>query len=275
MHSMRVPTLRQALLLLTLVVGATLLVGGIGKLFGWIRETRMAAARTKRINDIKTIYAMYYESQIWFMGPPRTPPKQASDLTSTAVGQNSIDASAALTDGSFIFIYRVNGFDMQDQGGASQLVLGYEPQAATDEGFVLMGDGEVKYVTAEEFKTLPKAEALHWRESATFFIGMYYRQFLEANPGKVPTQVSDLVTETGWRDDIQDANKALNDGSFVFIYGVTPADMDKQGDPSQLVLGYEREAATDKGYVLMGDGKTRYVTAAEFKTIRQAKPGKN
>jgi hypothetical protein len=263
------------LLFLTLVVGAALLVGGIGKLLGWIQETRVAAARAKRINDIKTIYAMYQESLIWIMGPPRSPPKRASDLTSAAVGQLGVDASTALTDGSFIFIYRVGLYDMQDQGGASQLVLGYEPQAATDEGFVLMGDGEVKYVTAEEFKTLPKAEALHWRELASVFIGMFYREFLKANPGKVPTQASDLVKENPFKTDaIGDANKALNDGSFVFIYGVAPADMDKQGDPSQLVLGYEREAATDKGFVLMGDGKTRYVTAAEFKTMRQAKPGK-
>jgi hypothetical protein len=257
------------------MVGATLLVGGIGKLLGWIRKTREAAARAKRINDIKAIYAMYQESLIWFMGPPRTPPKQASDLTSTAVGQLSADASAALTDGSFVFIYRVGPFDMQDQGGASQLVLGYERQAAMDEGFVLMGDGEVKYVTAEEFKTLPKAEALHWRESASAFIGMFYREFLKANPGKVPTQASDLVKEDPFKEDaIGDANKALNDGSFVFIYGVSPADMDMQGDPSQLVLGYEREAATDMGFVLMGDGQTKYVTAAEFKTMRQAKPRK-
>jgi hypothetical protein len=257
------------------MVGASLLVGGSGKLLGWIREARVAAARAKRINNIKAIHGMYEESQIWIIGSLRTPPKQASDLTRTIAGQVNADASAALTDGSFIFIYHVSPFDMQDQGGAAELVLGYEPQAATDEGFVLMGNGEVKYVTAEEFKTLPKAEALRWRETASVFIGMFYREFLKANPGKVPTQAFDLVKENpSKRDTIEDANKALNDGSFVFIYGVAPADMDTQGDPSQLVLGYEREAATDKGFVLMGDGKTRYVTAAEFKTMRQAKPGK-
>jgi hypothetical protein len=248
-----------------LLVAGMLLTGGIGKV-------RRAAARTERMNAIRNIGIMYKFStvQLVVWGPPPSPPKQASDLLER--GPVFDDAKTALTDGSFVLIYRVYPDDMQNQGGASQLVLGYEPRVATDEGFVLMGDGEVKYVTAEEFKTLPKAEPLHWREQATGAINVAYRRYLATNAGKAPTRASDLTKELNFERD-EDAKNWLTDGSFVFIYGVTPDDIDKQGDPSQLVLGYERRTATDKGFVLMGDGRPMCVTAAEFKAMQQANPG--
>jgi hypothetical protein len=149
---MRKSTSRWGVLVLILLVAAMLVAGGIGK----AREYR----KIQRMNDIKAIGEMYKE-YFGFNMPPREGPKQASDFK-TSITINGHDpyayAKAKLADGSFVFVYGVSLHDLMEQGGASQLVLGYEPQAATNEGFVLMGDGEVKYVTADEFKTMRQAK---------------------------------------------------------------------------------------------------------------------
>jgi hypothetical protein len=58
----------------------------------------------------------------------------------------------------------------------------------------------------------------------------------------------------------------LKSGDFILIYSVKLADIK---DP--LVLGYEKDAPTKGGLVLMTDGKVVALTAAEFKKAKLAK----
>src|SRR5262245_60230 len=114
-----------------------------------------------------------------------------------------------------------------------------------------------------------QAAARAKRMNAVRAIGIAYHNYLDANAGKPPMQSSDLKKHLA---EFPDAAAALDDGSFTFIYGVKLTDMTKGG--GQTVLGYEPQAETDKGVVLMGDGDVRYVDAAEFKTLTKAAPAK-
>jgi uncharacterized protein DUF1559 len=100
-------------------------------------------------------------------------------------------------------------------------------------------------------------------------IGLAYHNYLDDNKGKPPQQAADLQKYT---QGDPGANALLTDGSFVFIYGVTLQDMQKQKGASQTVLGYDKTAETDKGIVLMGDGAAQYVTADEFTKMTKATP---
>jgi hypothetical protein len=130
---------------------ATLLVVTLGACGCPVTKVRQAAARTKRSNTLKVIglaYMNYFDSTA-------KAPTQAADLQKYTGGDP--DANAALTDGSFTFIYGVTPAEMSKQKGASQTVVGYDTQFDKDNVIVLMGDASVQYVSAEEFKKMPQA----------------------------------------------------------------------------------------------------------------------
>jgi hypothetical protein len=116
-----------------------------------------------------------------------------------------------------------------------------------------------------------EAAARAQRMNSIKIIGLAYLNYCDdvKNNGKAPQAAADLQKYT--EGDAQ-SNALLNDGSFVFIYGVTQQDMMKQKGMSQTVLGYDKAVETDKGVVLMGDGATQYVTADEFKKMTKATP---
>jgi hypothetical protein len=114
-----------------------------------------------------------------------------------------------------------------------------------------------------------EAAARTQRMNSMKVLGLAYLSYCDDNKGKPPQQAADLQKYT---QGDPGANALLSDGSFVFIYGVTPQDMGKQKGTSQTVLGYDKAAETDKGIVLMGDGATQYVTADEFKKLTKAAP---
>jgi hypothetical protein len=61
----------------------------------------------------------------------------------------------------------------------------------------------------------------------------------------------------------EDAYKAVKAGDIVVLWGARiPADF-PQGTPNT-VLGYDKAVPANGGTVLMGDGSTRTMTAAEF-----------
>jgi hypothetical protein len=141
---MRSATLRRALL-------SVVLIATLGACGCPVTKVRQAAARAKRTNTLKVIGLAYLSYVDDNKGKP---PTQAADLQKYTGGDP--DANAALTDGSFTLIYGVTPKDMAKQG-MSATVLGYDKQFDKDNVLVLMGDGSVRIVTAEEFKTMPQA----------------------------------------------------------------------------------------------------------------------
>jgi hypothetical protein len=105
-------------------------------------------------------------------------------------------------------------------------------------------------------------------------IGLAYHNYNDANKGKGPSAPNDLLPYL-------EGNQALVDqtapgGKYVVIWGVSIAELSKTSPVgmSGTVLGYESTAPTAGGVVLMGDGGTRIVTAAEFNTLPKATPSK-
>lgn len=76
------------------------------------------------------------------------PPTKADDLAPYL--DNNKKLLDTLKSGQIVFIYGVGILDMK--AGTSNSVLAYEKDIATKGGQVLMGDGSVKKLTADEFK---------------------------------------------------------------------------------------------------------------------------
>jgi hypothetical protein len=145
---MRSSPIRLALLSVMLVIA----VGACGCPATNVRD---AAARQRRMNIIRDIGLAYLNHR----DSVGKAPADAADLQKFTE-QHGPDVTAALTDGSFTFIYGVTPDDMGKQKGASRTVVGYDAEFAKDKGFVivLMGGASVEYVTADQFKSMPKAE---------------------------------------------------------------------------------------------------------------------
>jgi len=111
-----------------------------------------------------------------------------------------------------------------------------------------------------------QAAAKQHRMNDLKVVGLAYYNFVDAE-AKAPTGPADLVKYMGGEAGGQ---RVISDGSFVFLYGVKPADM-TQGS-SLTVLGHDAAAPTAGGLVLLGDGSVKSVTAAEFQALAKAQP---
>jgi hypothetical protein len=98
-------------------------------------------------------------------------------------------------------------------------------------------------------------------------IGLAYHNYNNERM-KGPDRAEDL--QPFLRDAPPDVYQSLASGRYVFIYGVKLTDM--QAGPATTVVGYEKDAPTQGGNVLMGDSTVQYVTADQFKKLNQAKP---
>jgi hypothetical protein len=130
----------------------TILVVCVGACGCPVTKVREAAARAQRTNSIKVIGLAYLSYGDDNKGKA---PQQAADLQKYTGGDPG--ANALLSDGTFVLIYGITTQDMMKQKGMSQTVLGYDKAVEADKGLVLMGDGAVQYVTADEFKKMTKA----------------------------------------------------------------------------------------------------------------------
>ena len=100
-------------------------------------------------------------------------------------------------------------------------------------------------------------------------IALAYMNYCDANM-KGPAKADDLLPYL--ENNTLLLQKAKSD--YTFIWGVNLNDLkqfEKNGR-SATVLGYETAVPTAGGTVVMGDGATRIMTAAEFKAAPQAKP---
>jgi hypothetical protein len=64
-------------------------------------------------------------------------------------------ATAFLQNGSIVYLW---GSGIRSDPGADSTVIAYEAQAASQGGWVLLQDGSIKQMTADEFKAAKKAK---------------------------------------------------------------------------------------------------------------------
>jgi hypothetical protein len=104
-----------------------------------------AAPPTKNIvlGQIHDMYSHYIKSQ-------QKAPSKLSDLANKRYEGISPTAVAALKKGEYVVVWGVNSKD-------SGTVLAYEKDAPTKGGPVLMADGTVKEMTADELKAAKKS----------------------------------------------------------------------------------------------------------------------
>jgi hypothetical protein len=96
-----------------------------------------------KLGQVHDMYRHYIKSQ-------QKPPHQLSDLASTRYEGISPIAVAALKKGEIIVVWDVQGND-------SGTVLAYEKEVPTQGGAVMMADGTVRQMSADEFKAAKKS----------------------------------------------------------------------------------------------------------------------
>jgi hypothetical protein len=95
------------------------------------------------LNQIHEIYGLYIKRH-------NKAPSQMSDLAKTEYEGSHPGAVTALKKGTYEVVWGVNSKD-------SGTVLAYEKDASTKGGAVLMADGTIKNMTADELKAAKKS----------------------------------------------------------------------------------------------------------------------
>ena len=96
-----------------------------------------------KLNQVYDMYRHYVKSN-------EKPPHQLSDLANNRYEGISPIAVAALKKGEIVVVWDVGATD-------SGTVLAYEKEVPTQGGEVLMADGTVRRMTADEFKAAKKS----------------------------------------------------------------------------------------------------------------------
>jgi len=108
-----------------------------------------AADRVRTQNDLKQIGLAYHN----LLAATNKAPTRVEDLA--PFYENDARLTGALREGRLVFLYGAHIKDMVQ--GTSNTVLGYTKETPTDGGSVLMADGSVRTMTAQEFQAAAKA----------------------------------------------------------------------------------------------------------------------
>jgi hypothetical protein len=119
-------------------------------------KVKNAADRSKKQNDLKHIGLLYQNYQ----DTNNKPPANADDLARMAMGDPQAGQAVQLIrSGNYVVYWGTYTRSLQQNpGGAGGVILGYERDAPTSGGAVMMGDGSTKIMTATEFQSAPKAQ---------------------------------------------------------------------------------------------------------------------
>lgn len=99
---------------------------------------------------------------------------------------------------------------------------------------------------------------------------MLYQEYSNRN-NKPPKSLADLKSVSN--PDFDKSALESFDANYVLIWGVDFPSMGRAGlNKSEYVLGYEKIAPDDGGYVLFCDGTVKKLSADEFKQAKKAKP---
>lgn len=111
-----------------------------------------AAANQRVANDLKQLAIAYHN----FHDSNRRGPESAAEWEKMAGSPDDKALIAAVAAGEYVFYWNVKITSLT--AGATNTVLGYEKKVPTSGGLVLMADGTVKEMTAQEFASAPKAD---------------------------------------------------------------------------------------------------------------------
>lgn len=119
------------------------------------KESPELAARKQQVNDLKQIGLMYHN----YLSVSKDKAPQNADDFMKPTGHSSVDADLArvaekVKSGQYVLIY---GLTMKDMLKSGSSIVAYEKDAPSQGGAVMMGDLSVRYMTATEFQSTPKA----------------------------------------------------------------------------------------------------------------------
>lgn len=113
--------------------------------------TNSGRAADVTVNDLKQIGLAYHSCN----DATNKAPTKAEDLA--PYFENSKKLLDHLKSGRIVFLYNVRLVQIANMGGTSNVVLAYVKDVPTKGGQVLMADGSVRKMTADEFKKASKA----------------------------------------------------------------------------------------------------------------------
>ena len=98
-------------------------------------------------------------------------------------------------------------------------------------------------------------------------IGFLYQNYMDIN-NKAPASAEDLIKIAGRDRRSAQVVEAAKSGKYVILWG---ASNPRNGtNASNTILGYEKDAPSAGGLVLMGDGNVKNMTAEEFQSAPKA-----
>jgi prepilin-type processing-associated H-X9-DG protein len=134
------PRIPQRVVSLVLIAVVAVLLIGCG-------GVQQAAQRQKRANDLKQIGLAYHN----YLDDNKQGPSRTEDLQKYL--QDAPATYQALLNGQYVVVWGKTIQSMSAGAGTSNTVLGYEADAPTKGGNVLMGDGSVRYMTVQAFQS--------------------------------------------------------------------------------------------------------------------------